>query len=65
MLRDALAAYGLEGDDEIDAIRTLRSGLHGFVALERSGGFRQPRDTDATFARIVASLDAVLTQWRR
>lgn len=61
----ALRAYRLRDDDLTDAIRLIRSTLHGFVTLERSGGFRQPRDTDATFARIVASLDAVLTGWRR
>lgn len=63
VIASALRAYRLAGDDLTDAIRLIRSTLHGFVALERGGGFRQPRDVDASFARIVTSLDAVLGGW--
>lgn len=56
VLSDALAGYGLTGDDEIDAIRTLRSGLHGFVSLEAAGGFGLPVDIDRSFHRLVDSL---------
>jgi len=59
----ALRAYRLEGDDLTDAIRFIRSALHGFIALELVGGFKQPRDPDATFERIVASLDVALGRW--
>ncbi|HPU03792.1 MAG TPA: TetR-like C-terminal domain-containing protein [Rhodoglobus sp.] len=64
VLRDALAAYGLEGDDEIDAIRTLRSGLHGFVALEAAGGFGLPLDVDRSYVRLVDALVATLPSGR-
>lgn len=60
VLSDALAGYGLTGDDEIDAIRTLRSGLHGFVSLEAAGGFGLPVDVDRSFARLVDSLLSAL-----
>ncbi|MCA0250680.1 MAG: WHG domain-containing protein [Actinobacteria bacterium] len=63
VIASALRAYRLTGDDLTDAIRLLRSTLHGFVALEQAGGFKQPRDVDLTFARIVASLDTMLTGW--
>lgn len=63
VIASALRAYRLTGDDLTDAIRLLRSTLHGFAALEQGGGFKQPRDVDVTFARIVASLDAMLTGW--
>lgn len=63
VIASALRAYRLAGDDLTDAIRLIRSALHGFVALEQGGGFKQPRSLDATFARVIASLDAVLTAW--
>lgn len=58
-----LRSYNLSGDDRTDAIRFIRSTLHGFIVLELDGGFKQPRDLDCTFDRIVASLDDVLTRW--
>ncbi len=63
VLGPALRAYDLNGDDLTDAIRFLRSTLHGFVSLELSGGFKQPRNLDATFERIVVALDTVLNAW--
>ena len=48
-----LRAWNLEGDEAIDAIRVVRSALHGFVALERGGGFAMARDVDASFERLV------------
>ena len=52
----ALQGYGLSGDDEIHAVRVVRSALHGFVSLEQSGGFGLKLDLDETFARLVATL---------
>jgi hypothetical protein len=57
----ALAAYDLDGDDAIDAVRILRSALHGFVALETGGGFGLPQDVDRTFERLLDSLDTALS----
>lgn len=62
VLSGALAGYGLTGNDEIDAIRALRSGLHGFVSLEAAGGFGLPVDVDRSFARLV---DALLSALQR
>lgn len=59
----ALRVYGLDGDDLTDAIRLLRSLLHGFIALEHSGGFKDPRDVEASFERIVRSLDPLFRSW--
>ncbi|WP_066039638.1 TetR/AcrR family transcriptional regulator [Herbiconiux solani] len=50
---DALAGFGLEGGDAIDATRALRSLLHGFVSLEAAGGFGMPDDVDRSFDRLV------------
>ncbi|HYM83548.1 MAG TPA: TetR-like C-terminal domain-containing protein [Candidatus Dormibacteraeota bacterium] len=54
---EVLSARGLEGDDAIDATRTLRAALHGFAALEAAGGFGLPRDVDRSFERLVTTLD--------
>lgn len=59
----ALRDYGLVGDDFTDAVRLVRSALHGFIDLERQGGFKQARSRDASFGRIVDALDAVLRGW--
>ena len=59
----ALRAYDLAGDDLTDAIRFLRSVVHGFVTLESGAGFKDPRDVAASFDRIVAALDPVLRSW--
>lgn len=54
----ALGAWRLQGDEEVHAIRALRSALHGFVVLEQTGGFAIDLDLDASFARLVAVLVA-------
>jgi AcrR family transcriptional regulator len=59
---DALAGYGLEGDDAIDATRLIRSTLHGFVALKAAGAFELP-DLDRSFTRMVAALQQSLANW--
>ena len=58
-----LRGYGIEGEDAIDATRMVRSALHGFVDIERSGGFGLSRSTDASFDRLVTALDAGLRAW--
>ena len=58
-----LDGYALSGDDAVDAARTLRAALHGFVVLEGSGGFGLPRDVDRSFDRLVGALDAALADW--
>jgi AcrR family transcriptional regulator len=48
-----LRAWDLHGDDEVHAIRALRSALHGFIVLELAGGFQIALDRDASYARLV------------
>jgi AcrR family transcriptional regulator len=55
-----LRGYGLEGEPAIHAVRAIRSALHGFVTLEREGGFGLPVDIDESFDRLVSMLDAGL-----
>ena len=58
----ALDAYGLSGDDAIHAVRAVRSALHGFVALEREGGFGIPLSLDASYGTLVDMIDAGLSR---
>jgi AcrR family transcriptional regulator len=55
-----LDGYGLTGDAAIHAVRAVRSALHGFVALEREGGFGIALSVDESFATLVQMLDAGL-----
>ena len=50
-------------DDAIDAIRSLRAVIHGFVTLEAAGGFGLERPLDATYTRLIDALGAALTAW--
>ena len=48
--------WELGPEDELHAVRVIRSALHGFIALEAGGGFALPLDLDASFAALVAVL---------
>ena len=60
---DVMAGYELRDDDAVDAIRALRSALHGFVTLEAGNGFGMPVDVDRSFDRMVAGLATALARW--
>jgi AcrR family transcriptional regulator len=52
-----LRGYGLQDDDAVHAARIVRAALHGFAALETSGGFQLALDLDDTYSRLIAVLD--------
>jgi AcrR family transcriptional regulator len=55
-----LADLRIEGDDAIHAIRALRAFLHGFIDLERRGGFGMPQAIDVSFDRgLRAFIDGI------
>jgi AcrR family transcriptional regulator len=58
-----LSGYQLVDDDLIDAIRALRSALHGFVLLESGRGFGLPVDVDRSFDRLVGGLVSAFGRW--
>ncbi len=58
---EVLAEHGLTGSRAIDAARTLRATLHGFVALEAAGGFGLPREVDRSFDVAVEALERGLS----
>jgi hypothetical protein len=49
-----LAGFGLAGDAAVHAARALRSAMHGFVDLERVGGFGIDLDADASYRAVAA-----------
>ncbi len=63
VLGAVLAGFGLAGTDAIDAIRGIRSTLHGFVSLETAGGFAMPFDVDRSYQRLIAALVHALERW--
>jgi AcrR family transcriptional regulator len=64
MTRAILRAYDLEGDEQTHAVRLLGSAIHGYVDLERSGGFgHSAPDSEATWPRALDALDALLRVW--
>lgn len=58
-----LSGFGLTGDDAIDATRTVRATLHGWVGLESGGGFGMDRSVDVSFDAGVTALIAVFENW--
>ena len=59
-----LRGYGLDGEPAIHAVRAIRSALHGFVTLEREGGFGLPVNINASYDNLVTMLDAGLAATR-
>lgn len=58
-----LRGFDLPEEATIDAIRAMRSALHGFVALEADGGFGLPEDVDHSFGVLVEMLVRALVNW--
>ncbi|MBM0205826.1 WHG domain-containing protein [Micromonospora sp. STR1s_5] len=52
-----LSGYGLDPGQEIHAMRTLRSVLHGFATLEVAGGFQIDASVDDSFTWLINFID--------
>ena len=52
-----LYGYRLRPEDQVHALRLVRSALHGFVSLEGAGGFRYETDVSDSFTWLVTALD--------
>jgi AcrR family transcriptional regulator len=52
-----LRGYRLEPDQEIHALRMLRSILHGFATLETIGSFQIDTDIERSFGWMIAFID--------
>ncbi len=55
-----VAQAGAPAERTVDAVRIVRSAVHGFVQLEAAGGFGMPDDVDASFERMLTVLCAGL-----
>lgn len=60
LLSEAVAQMGVPDAHRIDAVRSVRAAVHGFVLLEIGGGFGMPDDVDASFTYLVDRLVAGL-----
>jgi AcrR family transcriptional regulator len=60
LLLAVLNGYGLAGDGAIHAVRAIRAALHGFVSLERDGGFGLPLSLQASYDTLITMIDAGL-----
>jgi AcrR family transcriptional regulator len=63
MTRAILRGYAVPEDEHVHAVRLLHSAFHGYVSLERSGGFDHSGDVDASWARLLDVLDTSLRNW--
>ncbi|MFY1692708.1 TetR/AcrR family transcriptional regulator [Plantactinospora sp. WMMB782] len=64
LTRAILRGYRLAEPDQTDAVRMLNSTFHGYVSLERAGGFRHhPRPVDDSWARTIDAVDTALRNW--
>jgi hypothetical protein len=53
-----LRGFGVPDERAVDAIRTARSALHGFVVLEATGGFGMPDSVDRSFDALLDTVVA-------
>ena len=64
MTRAILRGYALSEPDETDAVRLLHDTFHGFVLLERGGGFsRGTRSSTASWDSALNALHFTLGHW--
>ena len=62
VIASILQGFDLPESRTVDAIRILRSAVHGFVLLELEGGFGLPDDRERSFALLVKTVTAGITQ---
>jgi AcrR family transcriptional regulator len=53
-----LRGFGLPDSRTVDAVRAARASIHGFVALEQTGGFGMPDSVDVSFEALLDMLTA-------
>ena len=56
-LSAALRGYRIDPAEQIHALRTLRSALHGFATLQQANGFQMEADIDKSFAWMIDFFD--------
>jgi AcrR family transcriptional regulator len=61
----SFAEVGIDAIDQVHLTRAFRSALHGFVMLERTGGFGMPESVDQSFTRLVDLLISAVREEHR
>ena len=56
----AVGEVGVPPERHVDAVRAVRSAVHGFVVLEVTGGFGMPDDLEVSFDYLVTGLVGAL-----
>jgi AcrR family transcriptional regulator len=56
VIAEVVQQLGAPPERWVDAVRTVRAAVHGFVELELAGGFGMPEDVDASFRYLVDTL---------
>jgi AcrR family transcriptional regulator len=65
VVTSVLRGFGLADERCVDAVRTTRAAVHGFVELESHGGFGMPDDVDRSFEALLDVLVGGITQLAR
>lgn len=63
MTKAILRGYDLPEAEQVHAVRLLHSTFHGYVTLERSGGFDHSGQVTVSWHRILDVLDHTLRNW--
>jgi AcrR family transcriptional regulator len=63
MTRAILRGYDLPEAEQNHAVRLLHSAFHGYVSLERTGGFDYSGEVEASWTRVLDALDVTLRNW--
>jgi AcrR family transcriptional regulator len=63
MTKAILRGYDLPESEQVHAVRLLHSTFHGYVTLERSGGFDYSGQVEESWARVLDVLDHTLRNW--
>lgn len=58
LMAAVLRGFGLPKERTVDAVRTTRSAVHGFVMLEAGGGFGLPDSVDRSYEALLDTVVA-------
>ena len=65
VIRTALRGYGFSGDDEYHLVRSIKTAIHGFIAMEMDYGYRTGVDVEDTWRRIIAIQVLAVRNWSK
>jgi AcrR family transcriptional regulator len=57
VMRAVMRGYRLEDEDAVHAVRAFRAAVHGFVTIQRDGGFGMATSVSESFDRMITIID--------